>query len=49
MPASADSEMPIAHDSAAIRSGRPPYSWSSSGLSTEARIAVPIRVRFSSR
>ena len=41
--------MPIAHDSAATWSGLPPNSRSRSGLSTEARIAVPMRVRLSSR
>ena len=49
MPPSAESDMPIAQASAATRSGRPPKSISSSGLSTEARIAVPIRVRLRSR
>ena len=49
MPPSAASEMPIAQESAATWSGLPPNSLSSSGLSTEARIAVPIRVRVSRR
>ena len=48
MPASAAREMPIAQDSEATASGLPPNSWSSTGLSTDARIAVPIRVRLSS-
>ena len=38
----------MAHESAATCSGLPPKSLSSSGLSTEARIAVPMRVRLSS-
>ena len=49
MPASAESEMPSAQEIAAAVSGRPPNSLRSSGLSTEARIAVPIRVLVRSR
>ena len=48
MPPSPASEMPIIQASAATCSGLPPKSRSSSGLSTEARIAVPMRVRVSS-
>ena len=48
MPPRPASEMPIIQARAATCSGLPPNSRSSSGLSTEARIAVPTRVRVSS-
>ena len=41
--------MPSAQEIAAAVSGLPPNSLSSSGLSTDARIAVPMRVLVSSR
>ena len=44
MPATAASAPPSAHEKAARRSGRPPLSWSSAGLSTTARMATPVRV-----
>ncbi len=44
-PASAASAPPMAHEMAARRSGRPPFSSSSAGLSTTARMATPVRVR----
>ena len=47
MPASAASEDPIAQLAIETRSELWPNNWSSSGLSTEARIDVPTRVRLS--
>jgi hypothetical protein len=45
MPASAAREQPIAHASAAERSGRAPWRRASGRLSTEARMSSPVRVR----
>ena len=47
-PARAARPAPRAHENAASRSGRPPLSWSSAGLSTTARIATPVRVLLNS-
>ena len=49
MPASAASAPPRAHEKAASRSGRPPLSCRSAGLSTTARIATPVRVLVNKR
>ncbi len=49
MPASAANAPPRAQEKAASRSGRPPLSCSSAGLSTTARMATPVRVLVKSR
>jgi hypothetical protein len=46
MPASAASAPPRAHEIAASRSGRPPFISNSAGLSTTARMATPVRIRW---
>ena len=43
-PASAARAPPSAHENPARRSGRPPLSCNSAGLSTTARMATPVRV-----
>ena len=49
MPARAASAPPRAHEKAASLWGRPPLSCNSSGLSTTARMATPVRVLVNSR
>ena len=47
MPATAASDAPIAHDSKLMRAGDAPFSAARLRSSTTARIATPVRVRFS--
>ncbi len=49
MPAIAAIEAPRAHEVAETRPGRTPLSPARSRLSTTARIATPIRVRYSTK
>ena len=44
IPARAANAAPSAHEKTASLSGRPPFNWSSAGLSTTARMATPVRV-----
>ena len=49
IPASADSETPSIQLTSDVRSGRPPVSCNSGRSSTTARMATPVRVRYSRR